>query len=203
MITNAELLQVLKSAPRARFYVCDLHVHSPASPDVRCGERFKFLSQKEKELIGKVSEGSAKQPTYYEDQVLSEFPVSSYLQFLVDQRNKLVEKENIPPGEDWAFVAITDHNICRYSCELSNHAWTKRNDFRIVVLPGIELDVSFPVSEEKKTEAHIILVFSPGTQPDDIRVAIRDRTVNNWAFGQTAEVNSLPEFICGLRTHQD
>ena len=43
MVTNAELLKNLKLVPRARFYLCDLHVHSPASSDVRCGERFDLL----------------------------------------------------------------------------------------------------------------------------------------------------------------
>ena len=125
MTTNADLLKVLKSAPRARFYMCDLHVHSPASSDVRCGERFMLLSQEEKGLLEQVSEGSAKQPIPYEEQVLSAFPVSRYFQLLVEHRNKLAQKENISTGEDWAYVAITDHNVCRYASALSRHAEIK------------------------------------------------------------------------------
>jgi hypothetical protein len=37
MTTNAELLEALKKAPKAHFYLCDLHVHSPASSDVSFG----------------------------------------------------------------------------------------------------------------------------------------------------------------------
>ncbi len=199
MATNAELLQILKSTPRARFYMCDLHVHSPASPDVRCGERFTLLTQQEKEMLGKVNEGIATQAVLYEKQVLAAFPISHYFQFLVAQRNKLAEAENIPSGEDWAFVAITDHNICDYACALSSHAWEQRAVSRLVVLPGIELNVSFLISEGEKIAAHIILIFSPNTKPDDIRVAIHAQTLNNWTFGQTAEVLSLPKFICSLR----
>jgi predicted ATPase len=183
--------------------MCDLHVHSPASPDIRCGARFILLSKEEQILLERVSESLASQPLLYEQKVLLAFPVSRYFQLLVEHRDKLAEKENISTGEDWAYVAITDHNVCNFACALSSHAWEQRDAFRVVVLPGIELDVSFPVSEDKKTEAHIILVFSPQTQSDDIRVAIRDLTKNNWSFGQIAEVDSLPEFICGLRKHQD
>jgi len=81
MITNAELLKVLKSTPRARFYMCDLHVHSPASFDVRCGERYISLSPKEKELLGQVNESDASQPLRYEDQVLSAFPYHTTFNF--------------------------------------------------------------------------------------------------------------------------
>ena len=204
MITNAELLKVLKSTPRARFYMCDLHVHSPASFDVRCGERYISLSPKEKELLGQVNESDASQPLRYEDQVLSAFPISRYFQFLLEHRNKLVEKESISTGEDWAYVAITDHNVCGYASALSRYAWERREESRLVVLPGIELNVLFPVSENEKTEAHIILIFSPETQSDDIRIAIRDKTIGNWTFGQIAEVScSLPDFIDGLRRHSD
>ena len=199
MTTNADLLKVLKSAPRARFYMCDLHVHSPASSDVRCGGRFSLLSPEEQKLLKQVSENLASQQSSYEEQVLISFPISRYFDLLVEHRDKVALQETIPAGEAWAFVAVTDHNVCSYGCALSSHAWAQRDVSRLVVLPGIELDVLFPISEDEKTEAHVILIFSPGTKPDDIRVAIHAQTINNWAFGQIAEVSSLPNFIGSLR----
>lgn len=82
MATNAELLKDLKLAPRARFYLCDLHVHSPASSDVRCSERFDLLPLEEKQLLEQVAAGVANQPVLYEEKVLSAFPVSRYHELL-------------------------------------------------------------------------------------------------------------------------
>ena len=203
MVTNAELLKDLKLAPRARFYLCDLHVHSPASSDVRCGERFDLLPQEEKQLLEQVAVGVANQPVLYEEKVLSVFPVSRYHELLVEHRDRVAQQESISEGEDWAFVAITDHNVCDYATSLSKYAWVQRHKVRLVVLPGLELDVSFPVAIGETTEAHVILIYSPESQSSDIRVAIRDLTTNNWTFGQTAEVSSLSEFVNGLRNHSN
>ena len=203
MATNAELLKDLKLAPRARFYLCDLHVHSPASSDVRCGERFDLLSREEKQLLEQVAAGVASQPVVYEEKVLSAFPVSRYHELLVEHRDRVIQQESISEGEDWAFVAITDHNVCDYATSLSKYAWVQRHRVRLVVLPGLELDVSFPVAIGEKTEAHVILIYSPGSDSSDIRVAIRDLTTNNWTFGQTAKVSSLSEFVNGLRNHSN
>ena len=201
MVTNSQLLKALKSAPRARFYLCDLHVHSPASSDVRCGDRFDQLSQDERQLLEQVSPEIANQPVDYEKEVLSAFPVSYYYELLVKQRDKVAKQESISQGEDWAFVAITDHNVCSYAADLSIYAWEQRDKGRLVVLPGLELDIMFPVGQEGNTKAHVILIYSPGTQSHDIRVAVSKLTTNNWTFGQTAHVSSLPSFINGVRNH--
>lgn len=201
MATNKELLKTLKSAPRARFYLCDLHVHSPASLDVRHGDRFDQLSPEEKELLGQATARNANQPIPYEEEILSVFPVSRYYELLVEHRNKVTTQETISQGDDWAFVAITDHNVCRYAASLSQYAWERRKKDRLVVLPGIELEVVFPVGGGEKTEAHVLLIFSPGTQSSDIRVAIHGLTCNDWKFGQAAAVTSLSDFVNGIRNH--
>ncbi len=162
MATNAELLKDLKLAPRARFYLCDLHVHSPASSDVSCGERFDFLSQDEKQLLKQIADSNTNEPVQYEKKVLSAFPVARYYELLVEHRDKVARQESISQGEDWAFVAITDHNVCDYAASLSIYAWEQRAKARLVVLPGLELDVSFPVIKGEKTDAHVILIYSPG-----------------------------------------
>jgi hypothetical protein len=121
MASHAALLHKLKSAPRARFYLCDLHVHSPASPDVRSGERFGRLSPAERQLLEQVPANTAKQPGDYEANVLSAFPVSRYHELLVQHRDKVARQESISRGEDWAFVAITDYNVCEYATVLATY----------------------------------------------------------------------------------
>lgn len=203
MSLNAELLKSLKWIPRARFFLCDLHVHSPASPDVRYGERFKLLSQGEMQLLEQVPTTLTNQPVQYEKKVLSAFPVSRYHELLVKHRDAIAQRESISEGEDLAFVAITDHNVCDYSTLLSEYAWEQRGRTRIIVLPGLEIDVSFPVAENEMATAHVVLIYPPRIHSSDIRVAVHDLTTNNWEFGQAAEVSSLPGFINGVRNHSD
>jgi len=202
MATNADLFKALRGAPRARFYLCDLHVHSPASADVRRGSRFDLLSSEEKERLQEIEESVAKNPTAYEKKVQSDFPVSRYLELLVAQRDKIAQNESISEGEDWGIVAITDHNVCTYAASLAKHAWQQRRKTRLIVLPGIELDVSFSVARQP-VDAHVILIYQPEINASDIRVAIHSLAVGNWEFGQSAQVSSLPEFIEGLRNHKD
>jgi ABC-type lipoprotein export system ATPase subunit len=201
MKTNDELLKALKGTPRARFYLCDLHVHSPASLDIRDGERFDLLSETEKILLSNIGYNRSKDPLQYEEEILKAFPIEAYYKLLIERRDEVSSQESIPEGEDWAYVAITDHKICGYAASLSKYAWENRAKERMVILPGIELDVLFPIENGEKTIAHIILIFSPGTQSSDIRIAIHPQTTNNWTFGQTAEVTELPKFISSLRTH--
>ena len=120
---------------------------------------------------------------------------------MVEHRDKIAKQESISPGDDWAFVAITDHDVCTYAADLAKHAWAQRNTTRLVVLPGIELEVSFSVADQP-ANAHVILVYQPEIKASDIRVAIHDVVVGNWEFGQSAQVSSLPEFIEGLRNHK-
>lgn len=202
MRTNSDLLKALRGAPRARFYLCDLHVHSPASADVRRGSRFDLLSPEAKERLQKIEESVAKKPTAYEKKVQSAFPVSHYYELLVAQRDKIAQRESIPQGEDWAIIAITDHDVCTYAATLAKHAWQHIRKNRLVVLPGIELEVSFPV-EGQPADAHVILIYQPESDASDIRVAIRDIAKVNWEFGQNIVVSSLPDFVRGLRDHKD
>ncbi|MFA6134329.1 MAG: AAA family ATPase [Phycisphaerae bacterium] len=154
-------------------------------------------------MLDPIPEAAANDPVSYEKQVLSAFPVACYHQLLVNRRDSVAQQESISLGEDWAFVAITDHNVCSYATALSMYAWEQRDKSRLVVFPGLELDVSFPVGKDGRTKAHVILIYPPGSEPSDIRVAVHGLTTNNWEFGHTAEVSSLPAFINGLRNHKD
>ncbi len=204
MKTNKEWLKTL-DAERARFFLCDLHVHSPASKDVIEGRRFEVLSDIEKERLDSVKafHGNLAE---YESQLLAQniFPVEDYLSQLASRRDSVLGTFQASDGDNWGIVAITDHNVCSYSCRLSACAWEKRNAFRLIVLPGIELDVAFPVPQANAdASAHILLAFAPETEAHNICSIIREASGENWNFGQSLKVASLPEFIIKARHHRD
>ncbi|MGL4912337.1 MAG: hypothetical protein ACRC3Y_07885, partial [Romboutsia sp.] len=128
------------SVTHASFYMFDFHVHSPASYDVRT-TKYNQLSKDEKKYLKNIQPSIAKNLTKYEDEVLSKFKVEDYYNLLVDHKKNISIRENLDNGNDWAIIAITDHNICTYATKLSEHAFNKDNlkKNRLIILPGIEL----------------------------------------------------------------
>lgn len=202
MSTNKAFAKSLK-APASSFYLCDCHVHSPGSADTRVGERFAALSSDEKALLpelGTLPDDLAA----YEKQVLTTCPVGAFYDLLLRRRNEVVNSQGISDGRDWAFVAITDHNVAEYAAELSRHAWQNLKQNRLVILPGIELDVSFTVDGEEKGECavHLLCIFPPLTSSSDIRIAITQASgETTWSFGRPLVVSSLAAFVNQLRHH--
>jgi hypothetical protein len=68
--TNQDFRNRIKT-PKPNFYLCDFHVHSPASVDVRVGGRFLALSNTEQDLIRKIPEKLIGKALEYEEQQLS------------------------------------------------------------------------------------------------------------------------------------
>jgi len=199
--TNREFFKRLKG-PRARFRLCDLHVHSPASADVRIGDRFTALSREEKERIGSVQESLAGRAVDYEREMLKVFPVEEYYKMLLGRRTEVVHKEGIADYDNWAIVGVTDHNICEYAASLASHAWDRSRADHLVILPGIELDVAFPVEgHEEDVVAHIVALFAPKVSASDMRVAIREASGQEWSLGERLSTTSLPKFIGSIRCH--
>lgn len=206
MSTNRELMAKLSGSPMARYFLCDLHIHSPASPDVRIGTRFDALSDEERIYLQRINPSLSGRPKEYENEALSKFPVEKFFDMLMTRRDQVANAEDIRASENWCIFAITDHNVCRYATELSKHAWTVRSSNRLIVLPGIELDVEFPVSDGGNiASAHILCIFAPGTDDSSIRLAINNaqNDVQNgaWDFGSNMNVKSLPDFVRNIRSH--
>ena len=189
----------------ARFFLCDLHIHSPASTDIRVGERFEALSHEEKTFLEKIDQSLVGRPKEYENEALAKFPVDKFFDMLVTRRDQVAKTEEIAANDNWSLIAITDHNVCRYATELSKYAWTNLSSNRLVILPGIELDVEFPVIDAgDRVSAHILCIFRPGTDDSSIRLAINnaESTQNgSWDFGSKLEINSLPNFVSKIRSH--
>jgi energy-coupling factor transporter ATP-binding protein EcfA2 len=200
MRTNSEFLKKLK-APASSFYLCDFHVHSPGSADTRVGDRFQALSDNEKKLLSQLST-IPKDLAEYEKGILRTCAVSKFYDLLIERRAHLANTCGIPEGMDWAVLAVTDHNVAEYSAELSQYAWEHRTENRLIILPGIELDVIFPASSDILPECgiHLLCVFPPLTSSSDIRIAITQGSESPaWNFGQPLRVGSLPLFIGKMR----
>lgn len=192
------------SGPKAEFYLCDFHVHSPASFDIRNGERLGQLTERERQNVEQVDLAFAGDPVRYEQAILQAFPVSDYYNLLTERRDNVADTQGLSSNERWAFVAVTDHNVCGYSAALSAYAWDRVKNKNLVVLPGLELDVQFPVPDgDSDAKAHILCIFAPLTTAVDIRIAVHDAAGINWEFGGGITVRSLPAFTKALRHHCD
>jgi ABC-type lipoprotein export system ATPase subunit len=200
MRTNREFLKSLK-VPTASFYLCDFHVHSPGSADTRIGDRFDALSPAEKQLLPKLDD-LPKDLAAYDKQAAVDCPVGDFYDLLVKRRDDIARAQGISEGSDWAFLAITDHNVAEYSAGLSQHAWNLIKEKRLVILPGIELDVTFKLDGGKDgCGIHLLCIFPPLTNASDIRLAIAKSSKTDWSPGTVLEVNSISEFVGELRKH--
>ena len=200
---NREFLKSIKSkAPASNFYLCDFHVHSPGSADTRMGDRFAALSPVEKELLPQLT-SLPKDLATYDKQALIDCPVGKFYDLLVKRRDDIARTQGIPEGNDWAFLAITDHNVAEYSAGLSQHAWGLIKEKRLVILPGIELDVNFKTAEGKDgCGIHLLSIFTPLTSAAAIMLTINQASKkSNWSPGRILEVNSISDFVGELRTH--
>lgn len=200
MRSNREFRKLLK-APTSTFYLFDLHVHSPGSADTRIGARFEALSTEEKALLPKLSQ-MPKDLAAYERDAMRQCPVDKFYDLLVNRRDEIADGQELSDGYDWSFVAITDHNVCEYASELSQHAWKLKDKNRLLILPGIELDVNFKVDGiDNRCGIHLLCIFAPLTNASDIRLAITSASNTTWTIGNSLEVESLPKLVDGLRKH--
>jgi len=183
---------------RARYYLADFHVHGPGSYDLSSDDRLAQLSEEDRVLINSIPSGLPLRD--HEQAALTKFPPATFLQRLISRRDCVLESLGTEEREDWAFVAVTDHNVCEYACALGKLAWEARTESRLVVLPGIELSATYPLPDGGSAAAHLICVFAPGIDASSIRLAITQANGNgNWEFGGTIQLNSLPDFVLKLR----
>lgn len=207
MSTNAEFVKKLRSAKTqwARFCLCDFHVHSPASYDVRKSGLYEQLSTAEQEMLKDIAiPNESTDLAAHEQAVLTAYPVAEYYSKLVARRNDIATQLGLSEAEDWAIVAITDHNVCEYSAKVSEMAWNERINNHLIVMPAIELDIIFPVDgAEGNASIHLLTIFTPCTTAADIRVAIHDASGGiDWKPGnKSLTIKSLPEFVQKLRHH--
>jgi ABC-type lipoprotein export system ATPase subunit len=204
MSTNKEFAKKLRDAKTqwARFCLCDFHVHSPASYDVRRPGRFEELKPDEQEMLKDVPvPNNSTDLAAHEKAVISAYPPKKFYDFLVVRKNKIATDLGLSDAEDWGIVAVTDHNVCEYSSKVSVQAWNNKDTNRLIVLPAVELDVSFPVNGiDDCVSIHLLVLFQPCTSDSDIRIAIHDASGVNWKAGdKSLTVSNLDTFVSTLR----
>ncbi|WP_166819997.1 AAA family ATPase [Thalassoroseus pseudoceratinae] len=211
--TNRELIKALKP-PRARFYPCDLHVHSLGSFDASMNDRFAGGDQSlSADISSLMDSGAVNWPLTSEPSNLGQFDksvaqldvVKRFYQSLVERRNAIAAAEGISESDNWSIIGITDHNTSHFSCALSEHSWEQRTSDRLVTFPGMELEVHFQMPQVDGTcKVHLLCLFAPLTSASDIRIAIIEAASGSgsgWDFGAPLAVQDLPGFISGLRLH--
>lgn len=201
---NRDLLKALRP-PSASFYLYDFHVHSVGSADICIGKRFDALPETLKTQLTKL-DADPPDLAVYDTEIAARVPVEMFFGELLARRNEVAAGLGQKETENWAFVAITDHNVAAYSCALSDHSLKDFKNSRLLVLPGIELELHFPVkdAQNRTCQIHVLCIFAPGTKASDIRIAINDaRTPGTpaWEFGSPLNVDNLADCIQKLRAH--
>ncbi len=130
--------------------------------------------------------------------------VTAFYESLLQRRTQVAQAEGVADSDNWAIVGITDHNTAHFSTALSQHAWGRRATDRLVLLPGIELEVVFPLpAASADCHVHILCLFAPCTEASDIRIAIHDSAPDSqsWKFGQQLRTSDLAACVDHLRSH--
>jgi len=209
--TNRDLLKALKT-PVARFYPCDLHVHSVGSYDVCLSDNFPSLPQPLRDTLTADPPfplpltAEPVDPASHDEKLASPAYVEAFYDSLTARRAHIGADEGIPDSDNWAIVGVTDHNAAHFSTALARYAWERRKDDRLIIFPGLELQVDFPYGDPEKTcQVHILCLYKPCTSASDIRLAInesRPSGTDNWDFGRSLAVSDLPVFVQALRSHE-
>ena len=187
MRTNKEFLDSL-SSPLSRFYLYDFHVHSPGSYDMCEGDRYESLSDEEKKYLTKLKSIPA-DIAHYDEEITKTFPIDQYYDLLVKRKNEVAESQGISDSANWSIIAITDHNVANYSCELSKHAWCNKKSGKLIILPGIELSICFKIDNEKdECNIHVLCIYQPNTNAGDIRLSIANASDSSWEFGKEIKI---------------
>ena len=210
--TNKQVLNSLKP-PVARFYPCDLHVHSLGSFDVWQSGRLENLPDELRRMMAEVGDGAqlrlplSKEPSDagdFDKRITQPSLVAAFYDSLLQRRTQVAQAGGAADSDNWAIVGITDHNTAHFSTALSQLAWDRRGADRLVVLPGIELEVVFPFpGTSAECHVHILCLFAPCTEASDIRIAIHDSgpDSHSWNFGQQLRTSELAACIDRLRSH--
>jgi predicted ATPase len=183
---------------QAFYHLFDFHVHSLASKDVLIEKR-SALSEKEQDLIKNVTITNNTSAKEAEELVLKEQNIiENYYELLTDHVKGIVE------NNEWSLIAITDHNVFRLSSELSSYSIDserlKQN--KLIIIPGVELEVEFPFKDDENISCHILFLFEPNTDYTDILFAIKNINNGKWSYGEKLKVDSIEKFISEIRHHE-
>ncbi len=209
MATNKDFFNSLKTNV-VNYLLCDLHVHSIASADILEQGRYSELDESEKQLIDSLEiqkEDYLNKWGEYDQLVSDRIEPDKYLELIENRRNEIAAIHSLSDGKDWSVIAITDHNTCKFACKVSASAWGRKDASRIIVLPGIELEVQFKI-EDEDVAIHVCIIYAPCTEASQVHTAINrayyksnNTEETGWNFGDPIKVQRIDEFIKSLRTN--
>jgi hypothetical protein len=211
--TNKQVLKSLRP-PVARYYPCDLHVHSMGSYDVWQSDRFQNLPDDLRRMMAEATTVAphglpiSKVPSdagEFDEKITQPALVKAFYDSLIRRCSQVAQADGVIDSDNWAIVGITDHNTAHFSAALSHYAWERRAIDRLVLLPGIELEIVFPLPDTfADCHVHILCLFAPCLKASDIRIAIDDseQDSSSWSFGQQLRTRDLAACVGRLRSHK-
>ena len=122
--TNRELLKALRT-PVARFYPCDLHVHSLGSYDVCQTGHFQQLPAGLQQKVTVAMRGTpfqvplTKEPAdsaQFDERICTPELVQAFLDELGTRRDTVAQSEAMLESDNWSVIGITDHNTATFAC---------------------------------------------------------------------------------------
>ncbi len=201
MLSNKDFLRELGSS-RANFYPADFHFHSIASYDLKEKVSKGIFSEEETDFLKILSGQSTSCLGSYEKYVIEKIPVEQYYELLLKRKRDVCTQLKLNDGDEWAMLAITDHNVFEYSTLLSKHAWGKRDTEKLIILPGVELEIETNADGEK-FKIHILIIFEPNISCQDMYHQIKSSNNNKWDYGNALECNDIESFIDKLRNDKE
>ncbi len=203
-MTNEKLYLETNKGKRALFAPFDFHVHTLGSADVRIGQRYDKLPQTIRDVLPKLTKDPSDLAAY-DAEIGKVWAAADYYNFLVAKKASLFDGGK-GPGErrNLAVIALTDHNVYKYSCAIAEIGKAQFTQHKLIILPGVELDVEFKVDQAgDQIRIHILCIFAPDVQESDIRLAISSALEDpDYKPGGVITANSLPSFISNLRSHR-
>jgi predicted ATPase len=199
---NQGFYHKIRRGTTSHFFPYDLHVHTPGSQDITTAERHAALPAGMQSALP-VGTAMEKGPLLgeYDKAAEQKFSPEAFYDLLNKQRTSVLTDLGWDNTDALCVIGLTDHNVFGYSCKVAKLAWDRFKERRILILPGVELDVSFPVpGTNERTRIHLLCHFSPTKAEHDIHQAITVANGNqSWAPGSEVVVDDLPVFVNNLR----
>lgn len=200
-MNNKEFLKEL-STEKANFYPYDFHFHSIASFDLHEKNNNGYFVEAEIELLERIGRISTADYGAYEEEVIKKVDISEYYQMIKTNKDVLIERHAIDRGNDWAVLAITDHNVFKFASLLSAFALPKWTTDKLVILPGVELEIITNINNSD-IKVHVLIIFEPGITYEEMYYEIRTASGGTWVYGSSLQCSDVEKFVNQLRNNLD
>jgi len=146
LTANRSFFQKIRRGTTSHFFPFDLHVHTPGSQDITVGNRYDALPAEMQQVLPRGA-AMAKGPELgeYDAKASTLVTPESFLGQIEKQRSDVLTSLGWENPQSLCLIGLTDHNVYGYSCQVAKIAWEQFKQKRILILPGVELDIIFPI----------------------------------------------------------